>query len=300
MNNMFDSLISLGSLIPEITVTTVIEIVIISVIVYYLMKIIMDSRAWTLLKGIGVILAFTVFVYIFRLTTILWLMERISTVTVIALVVIFQPELRRVLEQLGSQDFINRLGMGLNLQDEKSIVSETTCDAIQTAVYTMAKARTGALIVIEQNEDVSQYVNSGITIDGSVSSALLINIFEKNTPLHDGAVIIRGNTLLAATCYLPLSENEHISKEYGTRHRAALGMSEVTDSYIVVVSEETGKVSIAHSGVLQQMPDPDRFGKYLLNNLINTDKKSQKKKKSRKAGAGKRRRRIQEKSDAGD
>lgn len=273
MNDILENLNGLPSLLPEITVTSIIEIVIISVIVYYFMKIIMDSRAWTLLKGIGVILAFTVFVYILRLTTILWLMERISAVMVIALVIIFQPELRHVLEQLGSQDFFNRIGLSLNLQSRRALLSEKTCLEIRDAVYAMAKVKTGALIVIEQHEDVSQYVKSGIAIDGVVSSALLINIFEKNTPLHDGAVIIRGNTILAATCYLPLSGDDRISKEYGTRHRAALGMSEATDSFIIVVSEETGKVSIAHRGFLSQIPDPMKFYRYLIDNLINTGEK---------------------------
>lgn len=286
MNSLFKNLINFESLIPEFTPRSAIEILIISIIVYYLMKIIMDSRAWTLLKGIGVIMAFTVFVYFFRLDTILWIMERISAVMVIALVIIFQPELRRVLEQLGSQDFFNKIGLGLNLQEDKSNISEKTCIAIRDAVYTMAKAKTGALIVVEQNEDISQYVKSGISINAVVSSALLINIFEKNTPLHDGAVIIRKNTLLAATCYLPLSENNRISKEYGTRHRAALGMSEVTDSYVIVVSEETGKVSVAHNGRLSQMSDPNKFMNFLSSNLVNTHRKTPSKRNKRRIHAG--------------
>ncbi len=267
LEDIFSQIKSYISLLPDFTYTNFLEVLIIAVIVYELLQWIMDSKAWTLLKGIGVILVFTLFSYIFHLSTILWLLEKGSTIGVIVLVVIFQPELRRALEQLGRQKFLLKIGFaGAKQSDDKSMYKETASQIVK-AVFAMGKVKTGALIVIEQEESLKDFVRTGIVINGVVSSGLLINIFEKNTPLHDGAVIIRGNTILAATCYLPLSENMDISKDLGTRHRAALGMSEVNDSITIIVSEETGTVNVAYKGKLQKVPDENGLEKILINRI---------------------------------
>lgn len=272
MNNIIEFLRSYVSLLPRFSVTNILEIAIIAIIVYEILQWIMDSRAFALLKGIGVIVAFTFFSYIMHLNTILWLLEKGSTVVVIVLVVIFQPELRKALEQLGNQKLLDKIGFSSNGKASGDYgMYKETASQITKAVFSMSKVKTGALIVIEQNESLKEFVNTGILINGIVSSGLLINIFEKNTPLHDGAVIICGNQVVAATCYLPLSDNLKISKSYGTRHRAALGMSEVTDSVIIVVSEETGKVSVAYRGKLETVPDEETLDKIFIDRIFKSE-----------------------------
>lgn len=235
------------SLLPGFHLANMFEVLIIAAIVYVLLNWIMSTRAFTLLKGIFVILLFTFVAFVFRLTTIQWIIEKFSTVAVIALVIIFQPELRKALEQLGSRWMIGSL---VSAADTHNMLSKESASMISKAVFQMAAVRTGALIVIEQNEKLGDFISTGIPINGDISTGLIINIFEKNTPLHDGAVIVRGNSIAAATCYLPLSESMSISKDLGTRHRAALGISEITDSITIVVSEETGHVSCAYRGKL--------------------------------------------------
>lgn len=238
------------SLLPPFTLNSALEIVILAAFLYVCLLWIKNTRAWELLKGLLVIVAFTFFAVIFRLTTIVWLLERISTVAIIAAAVIFQPELRKALEQLGSKSLFARI-----FQEQAADNSFTTVNEIVRATFSMARKRTGALIVLEQSYPLREIEETGIAVDGIVTGALLINIFEKNTPLHDGAVVIAHNRVTAATCYLPLSEANDISKDYGTRHRAALGISEVTDSVTIVVSEETGNVSVAENGVLKLIRD---------------------------------------------
>ena len=266
MSRILENLQSWISLLPPFSFRNLVEVIIISIIVYEILLWIKNTRAWTLLKGILVILAFTLFAAIFHLDTILWILERISYIAVTALVIIFQPELRKALEQLGSLLVWNGLTSAIARSDDNTM-SKEAASQISKAVYEMAKVRTGALIVIEQNESLDEFVKTGITINGEVSSGLLINIFEKNTPLHDGAVIIKGDIVVAATCYLPLSDNMDISKDLGTRHRAALGISEVTDSLTIVVSEETGRVSIAYRGQLTRIPDESALDKVLINRI---------------------------------
>ncbi|MBQ1423838.1 MAG: diadenylate cyclase CdaA [Lachnospiraceae bacterium] len=266
MSRILENLQSWISLLPPFSFRNLVEVIIISIIVYEILLWIKNTRAWTLLKGILVILAFTLFAAIFHLDTILWILERISYIAVTALVIIFQPELRKALEQLGSQSVWNGLTSAITRSDDNTM-SKEAASQISKAVFEMAKVRTGALIVIEQNESLDEFVKTGITINGEVSSGLLINIFEKNTPLHDGAVIIKGDIVVAATCYLPLSDNMDISKDLGTRHRAALGISEVTDSLTIVVSEETGRVSIAYRGQLTRIPDESALDKVLINRI---------------------------------
>lgn len=243
------------SYFPHIGIVNILEILIIAYIVYEIMAWIGKTRAWTLLKGLLIIVGFTVVSYILRFDVILWIMGRIATIAVTALIIIFAPELRKALEQLGNKNIMN-----LFIFDSKSSddgMSERTVDELINAAFTMSKPKTGALIVIERNENLAYIEKTGILINGIVSSQLLINIFEHNTPLHDGAVLIRGNTVVSATCYLPLSENMRISKDLGTRHRAAIGISEVSDSITIVVSEETGRVSVAIGGNLIKVNDKE-------------------------------------------
>ena len=240
--------------LPRISLSNLVEIIIITIVIYEVLLWIMNTRAWTLLKGLAVILAFTLFAAVFQLRTILWILERTATIAATALLVIFQPELRKALEQLGSQKIITNI---LSFDDgkENNEFSERTVNEIVRATFEMAKVKTGALMVIEQNDSLKEIERTGIQINGLISSQLLINIFEHNTPLHDGAVVLRGNRVTAATCYLPLSDNMSISKDLGTRHRAAVGISETSDSLTIVVSEETGRVSVAQGGKLMRISD---------------------------------------------
>lgn len=241
------------SFIPAIRLNNVLEILIISVLIYYILIWIRDTRAWTLLKGILVICAFMLFAYVFQMDTILWLFQNLISVAIISIFVLFQPELRRALEQLGRKNILSSFFnlSGSAAADEQTVKTvEKTKSEIIKACMEMSKVRTGALIVIEQDVQLSEYERTGIFLDSLVSSQLLINIFEHNTPLHDGAVFIRNNRIVAATCYLPLSDNMLLSKELGTRHRAGVGISEVSDSITLIVSEETGMISVAHDGML--------------------------------------------------
>ena len=242
--------------IPRITWTDIIEIIIIAVVLYNILLWIMNTKAWALLKGIIVVGLFAVVAYLLNLKTILWIAGKTISVGIIALVIIFQPELRRALEQLGRKKFVlNFLNFGDNSNKDERF-SVKTADEIVDACYRMGAVRTGALIVIEQDMLLEEYIKTGIP-DGIVTSQLLINIFEHNTPLHDGAVIVRGNRVVAATCYLPLTDNVNLSKALGTRHRAGVGISEATDSMTIIVSEETGKVSVAFGGELIHDIDAD-------------------------------------------
>ena len=236
--------------VPEIYASDIVEIVIMSVAIYYVVLWFRKSRAWVLLKGIFVLVIFMLVASLFHLTTLLWIFNKTLSAGIIALVIIFQPELRRALEQLGRKKLVlNFFNFG-DSHEKDERYSSKTADEIVRAAYEMGAVKTGALIVIEQDMMLDEYVRTGINVDGIVTSQLLINIFEHNTPLHDGAVIIRGNRVVAATCYLPLSDNVNLSKELGTRHRAGVGISEVTDSMTIIVSEETGAVSVAVGGEL--------------------------------------------------
>ena len=243
--------------IPRITWTDVIEIIIIAVVLYNILLWIMNTKAWALLKGIIVVALFAVVAYLLNLKTILWIAGKTISVGIIALVIIFQPELRRALEQLGRKRFMLRFFNSGDNSDKDERFSVKTADEIVDACYKMGAVKTGALIVIEQDIVLEEYIKTGIPVDGIVTSQLLINIFEHNTPLHDGAVIIRGNRVVAATCYLPLTDNVNLSKALGTRHRAGVGISEATDSLTIIVSEETGKVSVAFGGELIHDIDSD-------------------------------------------
>ena len=259
VNNFIQNYLS-NLYIPRITWTDIIEIFIIAFVLYSFLVWIKNTKAWALLKGIIIVVLFALFAYILNLRTILWIAGKTISVGIIALVIIFQPELRRALEQLGRKKLVlNFFNFG-DSHEKDERYSSKTADEIVRAAYEMGAVKTGALIVIEQDMMLDEYVRTGINVDGIVTSQLLINIFEHNTPLHDGAVIIRGNRITSATCYLPLSDNMQISKDFGTRHRAALGMSEVCDALVIVVSEETGQVSVAMGGQLVRGVTPDYLG----------------------------------------
>lgn len=234
----------------NITKTDVAEIIILSFIFYQILVWIKSTRAWTLLKGFAVVLALLAVAAIFHMNTILWIAENFFSLGITAVIIVFQPELRRALEQLGEKNILSSIVPFESARKEEEGISDRTIQELVRACFEMGKARTGALIVLEQSVSLKEYERTGISIDSLVSSQLLLNIFEKNTPLHDGAVILTGNRIRSATCYLPLSDNMNLSKALGTRHRAAVGISEVSDSLTIVVSEETGSVSVAKNGRL--------------------------------------------------
>lgn len=236
---------------PSVNIIDVIEILLISIFVYEFMVWIKYTRAYTLLKGLLIIGAFLIIAYIFKMNTILWIVSKMAGAMLTAVIVIFQPELRKVVEQLGQKKIISTiLPFDMGGKEVKERFTDKTINELIKACFDMGEVKTGALIVIEQKNLLDEYIRTGINIDAVLSSQLLINIFEHNTPLHDGAVVMRGNRIVAATCYLPLSDNMELSKQLGTRHRAGVGISEVTDSVTIIVSEETGQVSVARDGKL--------------------------------------------------
>ena len=247
--------------LPSITIrfTDILEIFILAYIVYKLLLWIKDSRAWTLLKGILTIVICVGLVYVLQMDTLIYIVNHGLSIAIMTAVVVFQPELRKVLEQLGEKQLISSLLPLDNVRSVQELFSDKTINELVKGTVEMAKVKTGALIVIEQNEKLDEYERTGIRLDALLTSQLLINIFEHNTPLHDGAVIMRGDRITAATCYLPLSDNMHLSKDLGTRHRAGVGISEVTDSLTIIVSEETGAISIAYRGVLNRNVTADQL-----------------------------------------
>lgn len=236
---------------PDAHLTDIIEILILTYLIYHIAMWLINTKAWMLMRGIVVLGIFVLLAAVFKMHTILFLARNSVTVLATAAVVVFQPELRRALEKLGEKQFLSSI-VPFETNKESSSFSEDTMDSIIDAAYNMGRVKTGALIVVEQAIHLTEYESTGIKMDCLVSMQVLMNIFEHNTPLHDGAIIIRGDRIVSATCYLPLSDNMGLSKELGTRHRAAVGMSEVSDALIIVVSEENGKVSVAQGGVLDR------------------------------------------------
>lgn len=244
---------------PTIYWTDIVEIIILTFLVYHILVWIKNTRAWALLKGVIMIAVFILIAAFFKMNTILWIVTNVFNIAAIAIVVMLQPELRKAMEELGQKNFFSAMLPFDSNKSEGGRFSDRTINEIVKASVEMGKVKTGALIVIEKDQSLSEYERTGIDVDGIVSSQLLINIFEHNTPLHDGAVIVRGNRIVSATCYLPLSDNMALSKELGTRHRAGVGISEVTDSLTVIVSEETGKISVAYGGQLERGLDAERL-----------------------------------------
>jgi len=268
----------------------ILEIFIIAFLVYYILAWMKTTRSWRLLKGVIVILLFLFVVDIMEMTTIVWIAQNVLGFAVTAIIVVMQPELRHALEQLGQKNFIPSIGLSDSSKGKENSFSERTLNEIAKACAEMGKVKTGALIVIEKKESLKDYERTGIEVDGVVTSQLLINIFEHNTPLHDGAVIVRGNRVTYATCYLPLSDNLGLSKELGTRHRAGVGVSEVTDSLTVIVSEETGGISVAYEGKLARnlsVEDLKEKMRQVMNMIGEENAKGKGKRKNRKARAGK-------------
>ena len=245
----------------SITFVDIIEILIITFLFYHIIVWVRSTKAWTLVMGILVIVAFVLLAAAFQMSTILWLAENTLDVGLIALVIIFQPELRKALENLGQKNQFKKL-FNFSKTDNKKF-SDHTIEELIKSTYAMGKVKTGALMVLQNEHDLGDYVKTGIDVDAILSSQLIINIFEKNTPLHDGAVIINGDRVVSATCYLPLSDNTRLSKDLGTRHRAAVGISEASDSLTIIVSEETGRVSIAQAGHIHHDVDADFLRKKL-------------------------------------
>lgn len=257
--------------LPKITVTDVVEIVIIAFLIYYMLVWIKNTRAWMLLKGLLVIMLFVLVAAVFQMNTIIWIAKNVTSVAIIAVVIIFQPEMRKALENLGRKNFLASLFSFDFSKGDNGKFSDKTINELVKACYEMGKVKTGALIVVEDEIALTEYERTGIAVDGIITSQLLINIFEKNTPLHDGAIIVRGDRVVAATCYLPLTDSLSISKDLGTRHRAAVGISEVSDSMTIVVSEETGRVSIAMGGELYRNVDAE----FLRNKLAFIQRREQ-------------------------
>ena len=255
---------------PQIRVVDAVEILIITFFFFQIILWIKNTKAWMLLRGILVVALFILVAAVFKMYTILWIAQNSLPVMATAVVIIFQPELRRALEKLGEKQFVPNM-VALDKRGKDNVrFSQKTIDGIVEASFAMGAVKTGALIVVEQAIMLTEYESTGIALDCIVSPQVLINIFEHNTPLHDGAIIVRGDRIVSATCYLPLSDNMGISKELGTRHRAAVGMSEVSDALIVTVSEETGYVSVAMGGQLVRNVTPE----YLKKRLESISKKS--------------------------
>ena len=255
IRNFFSNYVS-DMYFPNVHLTDIIEILIVSVIVYEIMLWIKNTKAWMLLKGMIVLGLFILVATIFQMHTILFLARESINVLAVAAVVVFQPELRRALEKLGEKNLLSNINL-FDRNKENQRFSDETVESLVKACFDMGSVCTGALIVVEQAIRLTEYEMTGIELDCKVSSQVLLNIFEHNTPLHDGAVIVRGDRITSATCYLPLSDNMQISKDLGTRHRAALGMSEVSDALIIAVSEETGQVSVAMGGQLARGVTPE-------------------------------------------
>ncbi len=290
MTQAKEILSSLRRAFEGIEIGDVLEILIITYLVYHIVLWIKTTKAWVLLKGLVVVGVFWVVAYIFKMHTILWLGKNILGYAVMAMLIVLQPELRKALEELGKKNLVSVLSFDSGKR-ENGEINETTVDEVVMASVEMSKVKTGALMVIEREQALTDYESTGISIDAIVSSQLLINIFEHNTPLHDGAVIISGNRVTAATCYLPLTDKVNISKALGTRHRAGVGISEATDSVTIIVSEETGRISLAVDGNLYRNLDEEKLKEKLMEllklNIVEKEPKNKrlKAKKERKGKA---------------
>lgn len=249
------------SFLSYIGIRDIIDILLVAFVLYKVLVWIKDTRTWALFKGVMIIILIAMLSYVLQLHTIWWIISNTITVGTVAVIVLFQPELRRALEQIGRGKFLGFMISSENGATEG--LNSDTVESIAKAATQMSREKTGALIVIERETKLADIERTGIIIDAEVSSQLLINIFEKNTPLHDGAVVISNNRVSAATCFLPLSDSMEISKELGTRHRAAIGISEISDAMVVIVSEETGAISYVRNGNLKRGIDIDTLRKIL-------------------------------------
>ncbi len=245
-------LLLLSSLVGSLSWRNGLDILTVAMAIYYVIKLVRQTRANSVLKGLAVVLLLTWFSDMLELNALNWILRQVMNTGVVVLVVLFQPELRRGLEQIGRS---NLPGSGVLSGDRKPMSSEHDIQEMIHALTNLSRRKVGALIVIENKTGLNDIIASGTMIDAEISSGLIENIFEPNTPLHDGAVVVRSGRITAAACFLPLSENSSISRELGTRHRAALGISETTDATVLIVSEETGVISMAHDGRLNRYLD---------------------------------------------
>ena len=247
----------------QIEVIDIIQVALIAYFVYHFILWLKNTRAYTQLKGILLIVIFAVIANLLNMDVIIWLFSNLSVAVITAVIIIFQPELRRVLEQLGHKNPLTNLAMLGSSSENNDRFSDKTVNELVRASFDMGEVKTGALIVVEKEVKLEEYEKTGIPVDAVLTSQLLINIFEHNTPLHDGAVIVRGDRVVAATCYLPLTDNLSLSKNLGTRHRAGVGISEISDSLTIIVSEETGNVSYAMNGILHTGVSPSELREQL-------------------------------------
>lgn len=250
--------------VPKMTLIDVLEIFVIAFVIYHVFFWIKRTRAWSLVKGILVLFLAYILVYLFDMHVLLWIFNKTIAIGITALIIVFQPEFRKALDELGQKRILGDIFATTEGKDKEYKLSDRSINEIVRATIEMGKVKTGALIVLERDVLLSEYERTGINIDSSISSQLIINIFEHNTPLHDGAVIVREDRILTATCYLPLSDNLGLSKDLGTRHRAAVGISEVSDSLTIIVSEETGNISVAIGGKLMRNLDGDILRQQLV------------------------------------
>lgn len=263
---------------PFELVTLIIDITIVIFLMYCFFKIVRGSRAWQLIKGIALLIIATWMSGLFNLKILNWILTGIMNLGVIAIIVIFQPELRRALEQLGT----NKLTQFFGIDKDLSTKTKEDIYKVVIAATELSKAKTGALIVLERDIKIQDIIATGIPMNAEVSPQLLVNIFEPKTPLHDGAVVISGNKIAAAACVLPLADDKDIAKELGTRHRAAIGISKESDSIVVVVSEETGKISVAKDGTLIADVREDVLKKILISNIVTKRFSAEKKERKSK------------------
>jgi len=247
---------------------SLLDIGIVAYVFYRLLGLIRGTRAEQLLKGLVLLLVFTVIASYLKLDMVNWLVEKLWILFAITVPIVFQPEIRRFLEQLGRGSFFASHRPPTRMEEYENIINE-----VSEAARILSRNRVGALIVLTRETGIAEYLESGVRMDALVSSGLLINVFVPNTPLHDGAVVISEGRIDRAACFLPLSDNPALDKELGTRHRAALGVSEVSDALVVVVSEETGTISIAREGHLQRYLDGDSLKEILTQELL-TDSRS--------------------------
>ena len=262
----FKEIVSQISWLPSLKITfvDVIQIVILCIILYYLIKSLYKTRAWILAKGLLIIGGIYIFISLSNMQVLKIIMQGLFSSLMVAIVIMLQPELQRIVETIGTQQFPSLKHLFKKEQKKVSWYNENTINEIVSACESMSKAKTGALIVLERSIPLKEFIQSGLDISSNISNQLLINIFEKNTPLHDGAVIIRKNQIASATSYLPLSTNPKINKKLGTRHRAAIGVSETTDCVVVIVSEETGAISISEHGNIHHKISIEKLKTLLL------------------------------------
>lgn len=243
----------------NIRILDIIDIFIVAFVFYKLLSLIRETRAEQLIKGIIILLVVSKISEWAKLYVVHFILQNTLTLGVVALLIVFQPEMRRALEYIGRSKLLSK-----SFAEVDREIMQEAVDQVVTAVSALSRDRIGALIVLERETGINDIVETGVKIDGQISSGLLINIFIPNTPLHDGAVVVRKDKILAAGCFLPLSENQSLSKEIGTRHRAALGICEQSDAVVVIVSEETGAISIAMDGKLSRFLDPKTLSKKIM------------------------------------